>query len=85
MTSIKTVAILALAAGFTAMLSACAGAPESRPDFAAKNRPLEERCLRAQLNSQKPPVQPNRTPAEIQRDAQLANSRGELDKACDWL
>ena len=60
-------------------------AARARPDFAAKNRPLEERCVRSQLNSQKPSVQPNRTQAEIQRDAQLATRRGELDKACDWL
>ena len=81
MTSFKTATALVLAA----MLAACANAPDVRPDFAAKNRPLEERCVRAQLNVQKAPVQPNRTPEEIRRDAQLAASRGELDKACDWL
>lgn len=81
MTSLKIAAALALAA----TLAACANAPEARPDFAAKNRPLEERCVRAQSSAKNPPVQPNRTAAEIQRDAQLANSRGELDKACDWL
>lgn len=85
MTSLKTVAVPALAAVLAASLAACANAPDARPDFAAKNRPLEERCLRAQLASQKAPVQPNRTQAEIQRDAQKAASRGELDKACDWL
>lgn len=84
MTSFKPAA-LGLAATLAALLAGCANAPEARPDFAAKNRPLEERCVRAQLNSNKPPVQPNRTPAEIRRDAQLATSRGELDKACDWL
>jgi len=84
MTSLKTAATLASAAALAATLAACANAPEVRPDFAAKNRPLEERCVRAQLASQKPPVQPNRTREEIQREAQLANSRGELDKACDW-
>jgi len=85
MTSFKSAAACALAASLATMLPGCANSPDARPDFAAKNRPLEERCMRAQLNSQKPPVQPNRTPAEIQRDAQLATSRGELDKACDWL
>ena len=85
MTSLKTAASIASAAVLAATLAACASAPEPRPDFAAKNRPLEERCVRSQLASQKPSVQPNRTQAEVRRDAQLAYSRGELDKACDWL
>jgi hypothetical protein len=85
MTSPNTTAALGLAATLAVLLAGCANAPDARPDYAAKNRPLEQRCVRAQLNAQKPPLQPNRTQAEIQRDAQLATQRGELDKACDWL
>jgi hypothetical protein len=64
-------------------LVACTSAPLPPPDFSAKNRPLEERCLRAQ--KAKPASQPNRTHAEVQAEARAATQRGELDKACDWM
>jgi hypothetical protein len=64
------------------MLVACASTPLPPPDFAAKNRPLDERCVRAQKRD--PSSQPNRTQAEIQAEARAAAQRGELDKACDW-
>lgn len=81
MTTLKTwMAFAALAT-----LGACANVPDVNPDYAAKNRPLEERCVRAQLNAQKPPSKINRTRSEIQAEARIAASRGELDKACDWL
>ena len=64
-------------------LAACTSTPLPPPDFAAKNRPLDERCLRAQKRG--PAGQPNRTQAEIQAEARAATQRGELDKACDWL
>lgn len=71
-------------AAVVAMLSvaACAGNPP--PDFAAKNRTLEERCLRAQ-KQQPRGAQPGQTAAEVQADAKLARSRGELDPACNAL
>jgi ABC-type uncharacterized transport system auxiliary subunit len=73
-----------IAAAFSAALAGCANSPEAKADFAAKNRPLEVRCVRAQ-NSQKTPAEPGQTAAQKQKEAQLAASRGELDKACDWL
>lgn len=66
-----------------ALLAGCANSPDVPPDFAAKNRPLEERCVRAQSASRK--SQPGMTQSEIQAEAKKAASRGELDKACDWL
>jgi hypothetical protein len=63
-------------------LAACAGNPP--PDFAAKNRPLEARCQRVQ-NQQPRGAQPGQTAADVQAEAKLARSRGELDKACDHL
>ena len=70
---------LALVAG----LAACAARQESNPEFAAKNRPLEERCVRA--HSSKSASKPGLTQAEVQAEARAATQRGELDKACDWL
>jgi hypothetical protein len=64
-------------------LAACTSTPLPPLDFSAKNRPLEERCVRAQKS--KPPTQPNRTQAEVQAEARAATQRGELDKACDWM
>ena len=64
-------------------LAACTSTPLPPPDFAAKNRPLDQRCVRTQKRDQA--SQPNRTPAEIQAEARAAMQRGELDKACDWL
>lgn len=63
-------------------LAACAGT-QPAPDFAAQHRPLEERCARLQKNQGRPP--PGAGQAEIQAEARAAASRGELDKACDWL
>ena len=40
---------------------------------------------RAQLNAKKPPAKVGQTQSEIQAEAQIAASRGELDKVCDWL
>lgn len=76
--------ILTAAAFAAAALAGCANTPEAKADFAAKNRPLEERCVRAQ-NSQKEQPQPGQSAAQKQKEAQVAASRGELDKACDWL
>jgi ABC-type uncharacterized transport system auxiliary subunit len=73
-----------IAAACAAALAGCANSPEAKADFAAKNRPLEVRCVRAQT-SYKTPAEPNQTAAQKQKEAQLAASRGELDKACDWL
>jgi len=65
-----------------ALLAACA-APSQSPESAARNRPLEERCVRAQPG--KSTSKPGLTRAEVQAEAQAAARRGELDKACDWL
>jgi len=65
-------------------LAACASTPLPRPDFAAKNRPLEERCVRAQYNPARSSP-PGLTRADVQAEARAAAQRGELDKACDWL
>ena len=66
-----------------ASLVGCASLGGERPDFAARNRPLEERCVRAQ------PAQsiskPGLTREEVQAEARAAAGRGELDKACNWL
>ena len=63
-------------------VAACAGQPPV--DHAAKNRALEERCLRAQ-KQQPRGAQPGQTAAEVQAEAKLARSRGELDPACNAL
>jgi hypothetical protein len=64
-------------------LVACAAPSTSPVDFAARNRPLEERCLRA--HQQRSLTRPDMTRAEVQAEARAAARRGELDKACDWL
>jgi hypothetical protein len=66
-----------------AMLAACANSQGIHPDFAARNRPLEERCARVQKAD--PGVQPGETRADVQKRAQEAAARGELDGACNWL
>ena len=63
-------------------LAACA-APKQSPEFAAKNRPLEERCVRAQRGQST--SRPGQSAADVRAEAQAAARRGELDKACDWL
>ena len=65
-----------------ATLAACA-APKQSPEFAAKNRPLEERCVRAQRGQST--SRPGQSAADVRAEAQAAARRGELDKACDWL
>jgi len=66
-----------------ALVAACAAPQADRPDFAAKNRPLEDRCVRAQPG--RSAGRPGMTQAEVQAEARAAARRGELDKACDWL
>ena len=68
-----------------AMLGACAATPATPPDFQAKNRPLEERCLRGALNKDKAARSGPRTHAEVQAEARAAAARGELDPACNAL
>lgn len=68
-----------------ATLCACANSLGLKPDYAAKNRPLEERCVRAQNYTGSRSAEPGESRRQIQADAQKAASRGELDKACDWL
>ena len=70
-----------LAALLTA-LAGCATGPAA--DFAAKNRPLDERCQRLQKHQPRG-AQPGQTAAEVQAEAKAAHARGELDKACDHL
>ena len=65
------------------LLAACAAPSGSRPDYAARNRPLEERCARLQPGHS--PSKPGMTREEVQAAARDAARRGELDKACDWL
>jgi hypothetical protein len=62
-------------------LAACAGGPA--PDYAAKNRPLEERCNTA--HPQRSTSRPDMTRADVEAEARAAERRGELDKACAWL
>jgi len=66
------------------LLGACALPSADKPDFAAKNRPLEERCARQQT-IKGGPRPPGETRADVQAEARAAAQRGELDKACDWL
>ena len=73
-----------LSIGMMALALAACAAPSNPPaDFAAKNRPLEERCLRA--HQQRSLTRPDMTQADVQAEARAAAQRGELDKACDWL
>jgi len=64
-------------------LGACATSPTDKPDFAARNRPLEERCVRQHPGTSR--SAPGQTAADIQAEARAAAARGELDKACDAL
>jgi len=74
----SSVAIAAMLA-----LAGCAASPRAAPDFEAKNRPLEERCVRAKPGRSN--THPDMTRAEVQAEARAAAQRGELDKACDYL
>lgn len=74
-----------IAAASLSLLAACAASPLPRPDFAAKNRPLEERCFRVQKKAGGQSSRPGLTRAEVKAEAQAAALRGELDKACDLL
>ena len=63
------------------LLAACGTA--SHDDLAAKNRPLEQRCqVMKPIQSS---AQPGQTRADVQAEAEAAQRRGELDKACGWL
>ncbi|MFL6665423.1 MAG: DUF4148 domain-containing protein [Rhizobacter sp.] len=64
-------------------LAACAAGSGPAPDYAAKNRPLEERCLTA--HPQRSNSRPDMTRADVEAEARAAERRGELDKACAWL
>ena len=64
-------------------LAGCASSTSQPPDYAAKNRPLEERCARA--HQQRSVTRPEMTRADVQGEARAAAARGELDKACQWL
>jgi hypothetical protein len=64
-------------------LAGCAAAANQTPEQAAKNRPLEERCVRQHPGQS--PSRPGMTQAEVQAEARAAAKRGELDKACDAL
>ena len=66
-------------------LTACAASREPTPDYAAKNRPLHERCFRVQREASQSTAKPGATSAEVRAEAQAAARRGELDKACEWL
>ena len=67
-----------------AALAACTTAPPlTSAELAAKNRPPEERCVRAQPG--RSATRPGMTQAEVQAEARAAARRGELDKECDWL
>ncbi len=68
-----------------ALLGGCAMPNTPAPDFAAINRPLEVRCVRMQDSRQAENSRPGLTRAEVQAEARAAASRGELDKACDYL
>lgn len=74
---VRSAALVALVS-----VAACASPPAA--DLAAKNRSLEERCLRAQ-KQQPRGAQPGQTAAQVQAEAKLARDRGELDPACNPL
>ena len=74
---VRSAAVMALMS-----VAACAGNPPA--DLAAKNRALEERCQRVQ-KQQPRGAQPGQTAADVQAEAKLARSRGELDPACNAL
>jgi hypothetical protein len=69
--------------GWLALALAACATPAQPPDYAAKNRPLEERCVRA--HPQRSVSRPGMTRAEVQEEARAAARRGELDKACNYL
>jgi hypothetical protein len=69
--------------GVPALALAACSTSVPPPDYAAKNRPLEERCVRA--HQQRSVSRPDTTRAEMQAEARAAQLRGELDKACDYL
>jgi hypothetical protein len=66
------------------VLAACASTPGGKPDYAAKNRPPEERCARLQ-KMRGGILPPGTTRADVQAEAKAAAERGELDKECDVL
>jgi len=76
-----------LAVGTLALLCACAAGPTPPPDFAAKNRAPEDRCLRAAVKKPGTPQVSGgpKTRAEVQAEARAATQRGELDGVCGWL
>jgi hypothetical protein len=76
---------IAIAVAAAAVLGACASTPAAAPDFQAKNRPLEERCVRGGLHKDKSASGGPKTQAEVQAEARAAAQRGELDPACNWL
>ena len=79
----RPIAALLLALPF-ALPAVLVGCTTATPDeLAAKNRPLEERCARAQRKQSS--AQPGQTREDIQAQAEEAQRHGELDKACDWL
>jgi hypothetical protein len=80
----KMTAAFPTAAAALLLLAACATSPADKPDYAAKNRPLEERCARLQ-KMQGGILPPGTTRADVQAEAKAAADRGELDKACDVL
>jgi hypothetical protein len=73
----------ALAAG--AVLAGCAASTAGPPDFEAKNRPPEERCVRAAYNANKPVSRGPVTREQVLAEARAAARRGELDAVCNWL
>ena len=73
-----------VACGSAAMLAGCA-APGAKPDYQARNRPPEERCVRAALNTGNPVSRGPLTREQVQAEARAARDRGELDTVCDWL
>ena len=68
--------------GASALVLAACATPSQPPDFAAKNRSLDERCLQMQFQQQRSTSRPGATRAEVQGEAVAAQRRGELDKAC---
>ena len=71
-----------IAPALLVFVTACA-APGTPDEFAAKQRPLEERCVRAQPAKSR--TAPDLKSSELKAEARAAARRGELDKACDWL
>jgi hypothetical protein len=58
-------------------------APPPTTTLAAKNRPLESRCQ--VMKRDQSGAQPGQSRADVQAEAEAAQRRGELDKACGWL